>query len=185
MARARESIIELQNSQRPCFLYKNDNCKSVTTCHGNPHLQSKNFTSLEDGSLFPSWKMMTSFLPKWDQPVPDDWETIEGEFYMIGCSYVSRVSTYTSLAPNAKFDDDTIWLTLLQGHVPRICVPYVLIAMREGKHVNSSFVDTIPVLAFRLEPFDSRSDFAIDGDYMKCQPLQGEILPFTINVMSR
>ncbi|XP_076335291.1 sphingosine kinase 1-like [Tachypleus tridentatus] len=130
------------------------------------------------------WKTITSLLPSWAQPVPDDWETVEGDFYMIACSYVSRLSAYLSLAPFAKCDDDTIWLTLLKGDIPRIFIPYILIAMRNGKHVNLPAIDTIPILAFRLEPLISRCDFAVDGDFMKGGALQGEILPFTLNVMS-
>ncbi|XP_013792580.2 sphingosine kinase 1-like [Limulus polyphemus] len=194
MALARKSTLlrlysdPICNNQQKNYFYQGRNSKCSASRQTSFLSQEAESIGLEEGYGSSSrllWKTVTSLLPSWVQPVPDDWETIEEDFYMVACSYVSRLSAYLSLAPVAKHDDDTIWLTLLRGDIPRIFIPYILIAMRNGKHVNLSAIDTIPILAFRLEPLDSGCDFTVDGDFLKGGILQGEILPFTLNIMSR
>ncbi|XP_013791981.1 sphingosine kinase 2-like, partial [Limulus polyphemus] len=194
MARARKATADrlnhnqFSNNKLTQYLYEDQSFIGSTSCHNNPLLHSTKFNDLKENHASSSgslWKTETSLLPTWDQHVSEDWETIEGEFYVIGCSYVSRLSTYLALSPSAKFDDDTIWLILVRGHVPRVLVMHFLIAMRSGKHVNCSFVDMIPILAFRLIPFEKKGGFAVDGEYMECRPVQGEILPFSMEILSR
>ncbi|XP_076335805.1 sphingosine kinase 2-like [Tachypleus tridentatus] len=194
LARARKAasdrlnVNQLRNSKLIRYLHEDQSFIGSTSNHSNPLFQSTTFNDLKENNASSSrflWKTETSLLPTWDQHVSEDWETIEGEFYVIGCSYVSRLSTYLSLSPFAKLNDDTIWLILVRGHVPQVLVMHFLIAMRSGKHVNCSFVDMIPILAFRLIPFEKKGGFAVDGEYMECRPVQGEVLPFSLEVLSR
>lgn len=60
-----------------------------------------------------------SNLPSLIQPVPKDWECIDGEFVMVQASYQTHIENECFIVPSAKLSDGVIWLMLVRGGTSR------------------------------------------------------------------
>lgn len=49
------------------------------------------------------------------ESMPGDWQTLEGDFVLVYATYQTHISQDCILAPNAKLDDNVIWLLYLTG----------------------------------------------------------------------
>ncbi|KAK8390649.1 hypothetical protein O3P69_010391 [Scylla paramamosain] len=64
-------------------------------------------------------------LPGLDEPVPDDWETIEDEFVMVYCSQQTHITSDVLIAPQATPDDGYLWLMMLRRSCPKTTIAKV------------------------------------------------------------
>lgn len=64
----------------------------------------------------------------------------------------------------------------------------ILMGLSSGVHIECPQLEVIPVKAFRLEPDMSEKDcghITVDGECVDYGPIQAEIFPRMISVMSR
>lgn len=62
-------------------------------------------------SEFPETNHSTSPI----DPLPTDWKTVEGDFVLVYATYQTHISHDCIIAPNARPDDNVIWLLYLTG----------------------------------------------------------------------
>lgn len=60
-----------------------------------------------------------SRLPSLTQPVPSNWECVEGEFVMVQASYQTHIGSDCFMVPSAKLSDGIIWLMFVKGGATR------------------------------------------------------------------
>lgn len=129
-----------------------------------------------------------SRLPSITQPVPKTWETVEGDFILVQASYQTHIGSDCLIAPDAKINDGIIWLMYVKAGVSRAQLLQILLGLSTGVHVSSPHLETIPVSAFRIEPDTSVSNcghITVDGENVDYGPIQAEIFPSLVSLMSR
>lgn len=127
-----------------------------------------------------------SSLPSLISPVPDDWIVIEDEFVMVHATYQTHLSLDCYFSPASKLNDGIIWLLVMKGGVSRAELTTFLIKMSDGTHLPqtpNANIQMIACQAFRLEPSDNKGIITVDGEQIKCGPVQGEIVPSIIKVV--
>ncbi|KAK7070757.1 Sphingosine kinase 2 [Halocaridina rubra] len=153
------------------------------------HLESRETTSLESTDNFKSGDLSSNgrsnyLQPKLQEPVPEDWETIEDDFVILYACYQTHMGSDIFLAPEATLNDGVIWLLLVRGHATKASITKFLLAM-DGSHVNIQGVEMFPVEAFRIEPSGKTGYLTVDGEKIQWGPLQAQILPSKGNIISR
>jgi sphingosine kinase len=104
-----------------------------------------------------------------------EWKSITGNFVMIWACQTPYMSDNALVAPNAKLDDGKIHLVIIKSDKNKPISQYQLLTffwnLHDGKHVNSDFVEIIPVLGYDLTVKKSESgNITVDGelvDYTK------------------
>ncbi|KAF2347559.1 Diacylglycerol kinase catalytic domain [Trinorchestia longiramus] len=119
------------------------------------------------------------------QPVPDDWETINGEFLLVYVVYQSHISSSVFMVPDATPDDGVMWLILMQGSMNRADIAKVLLQLESGEYTVVPGVLLIPVTELRLVPHDSKALFTIDGESVPYGPVHARVLPGLGRVLVR
>lgn len=120
----------------------------------------------------------TCKVPDMDDPVPDDWVTIDGEFISIVLSTMSHLGSDTHFTPGLCMGSGSLNLQIVrQG--PRTRKMFQLLsAVDSGKHVDYPEVEIENVMAFRLTPEPSEvGHVCIDGELIDYEPIQGEVYP--------
>jgi hypothetical protein len=67
--------------------------------------------------------------PNLSQPPPSDWKTIEGDFVLVYATYQTHISHDCIIAPNARPDDNVIWLLYLTGNLISFFIVQSLLLM--------------------------------------------------------
>lgn len=134
------------------------------------------------GQAVPSY-----LLPPLDQPVPDDWVTLDEDFVTVCAVYQTHLGSDVIMAPDAHFNDGLIQLVLIRSGVTKQQLFSLMTSLEKGSHVDnpSPYVEFIKVLAFRIEPeMDKEGVIMIDGEKVDYAPLQAQVLPGIANLMA-
>lgn len=123
-------------------------------------------------------------LPNLDKPVPSDWVSEEGEYYLVYITKCSLVDPITLLAPDGKLDDGVLWLIIISSSFTRKDMIHWLLNTQTAGHVGKTGVRMIPVQAFRIEPITPEGLLSIDAEKYKFGPVQGQILPSKASLLS-
>ncbi|KAJ1354308.1 Sphingosine kinase 1 [Parelaphostrongylus tenuis] len=109
-----------------------------------------------------------------ENDVSDDWIHFEDEFITVYAVTLSHISTDAPFAPQARMNDDRIYLTyILHKDIPsRLSLIKFLSAIKTQKHLDMPFVKTVEVSAFRLEPLVSGSFIVVDGEVVEATKVQ-------------
>lgn len=120
-------------------------------------------------------------LPPLNKPLPSEkWVTMKGKFTSIYSSTIPFIATDFCFAPESKLDDGIIWLMIIRAPVTKLQLTQMLLSTSDGTHVNHPWVQFIPVKAFRLIPeiTDGNNSYVtIDGEQLKSQPVQVQVMP--------
>ena len=133
----------------------------------------------QDGQAVP-----TPLLPPWGQPVPDNWEVIQGRFVLACAIYQTHLGSDMLAVPSARLSDGVIHLMFVRDGISRNHLLNLFLTFSEGMHVDSPEVEIVPVLAFRLEPDEDRGNIMIDGERLDPVPVQGQVLPGLARIMA-
>nr|KAG5713410.1 hypothetical protein BaRGS_024958 [Batillaria attramentaria] len=133
----------------------------------------------KDGEAVP-----TPLLPPLDQPVPDNWVVEEGKFVLACAVYQTHLGSDMLAAPSSRMADGIIHLMFVRDGISRNHLLNLFLTFSEGTHVDSPYVEFVPVLAFRLEPDISSGNIMIDGERLDPVPVQGQVLPGVARVMA-
>ncbi len=126
----------------------------------------------------------TPLLPPLDQPVPDDWVSVKGEFVSVTAITISHLAKDTIAVPDAKLDDGTIYLVIVHGSVTRLKMLQFFLAMQDGSQKPSEDAEIIKVKAYRFEPEASEGLMTVDGEVTDFGPIQGQVMPSMAKIMS-
>ena len=119
----------------------------------------------------------TPLLPPLDEPVPESWSTVQGDFVVICAAYQSHLGSDVLVAPDARLNDGCIHLMMIREGISQFNLLSLIKAIETGAHIHSPYVEIVKVLAFRLEPTTTHGNIMIDGERFDPQPVQAQILP--------
>ncbi|XP_046912772.2 sphingosine kinase 1 [Dermatophagoides farinae] len=120
-----------------------------------------------------------------NQPVTDQWTTINDEFIIVYSAYQQYLSSTVKFSPDSQLDDEIIYLLYINGSVSSCQVIEFLLALEDGSHTKLPFVHFIPCKAFRLTPEGHDDIMTIDGEQIPCSTIQAEIMPKAVSILLR
>ncbi|GFS12463.1 sphingosine kinase 2 [Elysia marginata] len=126
----------------------------------------------------------TPLLPALEEPVPDSWACVEGDFVLVMAVYQTHLGSDMLAAPDARLQDGLIHLMMVRKGVSKANLFRLFLSFSQGNHVSSPYVEVVKVLAFRLEPHSSNGNIMVDGERFEPAPIQAQILPGLARVMA-
>ncbi|XP_060242335.1 sphingosine kinase 1 isoform X3 [Meriones unguiculatus] len=115
-----------------------------------------------------------------EEPVPSHWTVVpEQDFVLVLVLLHSHLTRELFAAPTCCREAGIMHLFYIRAGVSRIMLLRLFLAMQKGKHMelDCPYVVHVPVVAFRLEPKNQRGLFAVDGERMACEAVQGQVHP--------
>ena len=122
-------------------------------------------------------------MPAIDEPVPADWVTETGRYFLVYASNLSLMDPITLLAPESQPNDGVIWLVTVRDSMPRKEMIQWFLDTKNAGHVGKTGVDLVPVRAFRIDPIRPRGYLSIDAESFEFGTVQGQILPGKAKVL--
>ena len=130
-----------------------------------------------------------------DAAAGSGWEVVEGEFLLVWVVQTSHCTTCMYSGPGVCLDDGLLTVFVVDD-MGRVELLQLLVAMDSGGHALHPKVKTYKCTAYRIEPLDlgaspeqaagtagvgagsgSGGAFTVDGEQVKCGPIQGYVLP--------
>ncbi|XP_074116913.1 sphingosine kinase 1 isoform X2 [Sminthopsis crassicaudata] len=128
-----------------------------------------------------------SLLVPLEQPVPENWTVVpEHEFVLVLALLHSHLGSEMYAAPMARGTGGVIHLFYLRAGVPRAMLLRLFMAMEKGTHMDLDCPNLVyvPVVAFRLEPHDTRGMLTVDGEQLASEAVQGQVHPGGFQLVS-
>ncbi|KAL3317830.1 Sphingosine kinase 2 [Cichlidogyrus casuarinus] len=125
------------------------------------------------------------FCPDIKEPVPSNWETMEGNYGGVTLLLQSHLSADTLVKADQTFGCGYISAFVNNEKTSRIDMYQQFDAFSSGYGVRKwSFLDGFEILAFRLTPLDDRKSYlVVDGEVIPYGTVQGEIIPGRFNML--
>lgn len=115
-----------------------------------------------------------------EEPVPSHWTVVpEQDFVLVLVLLHTHLSSEMFAAPMGRCEAGVMHLFYVRAGVSRASLLRLFLAMQKGKHMEFGcpYLVHVPVVAFRLEPRSQRGVFAVDGELMGCEAVQGQVHP--------
>jgi sphingosine kinase len=123
-----------------------------------------------------------SAMPKFTDPVPNNWNVIDDTFILFWASQVTHASVNAFNSPPSTIGDGVFQILVIRGKWSRYQVALLLLALDAGTHVNSPAAEFIECVAYRLEPTTAGSFNDLDGEVIEAGPVQAHVLPKAIQI---
>lgn len=136
-------------------------------------------------SYLPAENKSNEPIPSLEQPVPEHWTTVTGEFAIVYAAYHRYLNSSVKFAPEASLADGVIYLAFIEGEVTSLQLIRFLMATENGGHVKLNYVKFVGVKAFRLVPGGTNDIITIDGERIECSPIQAQMVPSMSKVLLR
>ena len=118
----------------------------------------------------------TDFLPGFNEPIPESWKVIEGDFVGLLFVSTSHIGKDAICAPEKTPGDGIVYCICLHSEMSRSDLLTVLAKMETGDIVDVHGVSMVKARAFRIEPCAAPSKiFTIDGERFEWGKLQAEV----------
>ncbi|XP_012588489.1 PREDICTED: sphingosine kinase 1 isoform X2 [Condylura cristata] len=111
-------------------------------------------------------------------PVPSHWTVVpEQDFVLVLALLHSHLGSEMFAAPMGRGAAGSMHLFYVRAGVSRATLLRLFLAMEKGRHMESDcpYLVYVPVVAFRLEPKDGKGVFAVDGELMVTEAVQGQV----------
>ncbi|XP_054448867.1 sphingosine kinase 1 [Pteronotus mesoamericanus] len=115
-----------------------------------------------------------------EEPVPAHWTVVpEQDFVLVLVLLHSHLGSEMFAAPMSPRAAGAMHLFYVRAGVSRAMLLRLFLAMEKGRHMefNCPYLVYVPVVAFRLEPKDGKGMFAVDGEMMVSEAVQGQVHP--------
>ncbi|XP_036920873.1 sphingosine kinase 1 isoform X2 [Sturnira hondurensis] len=115
-----------------------------------------------------------------EEPVPAHWTVVpEQDFVLVLVQLHSHLGSEMFVAPMGHRVAGAMHLFYVRAGVSRASLLRLFLAMEKGRHMecNCPYLVYVPVVAFRLEPKDGKGVFAVDGEMMVSEAVQGQVHP--------
>ncbi|KAG8519389.1 Sphingosine kinase 1 [Galemys pyrenaicus] len=112
------------------------------------------------------------------EPVPPHWTVVpEQDFVLVLALLHSHLGSEMFAAPMGRRAAGTMHLFYVRAGVSRAMLLRLFLAMEKGRHMeyDCPYLVYVPVVAFRLEPKDGKGVFAVDGELMVTEAVQGQV----------
>ncbi|XP_017518310.3 sphingosine kinase 1 isoform X1 [Manis javanica] len=121
-----------------------------------------------------------TYLVPLEEPVPSHWTMVsEQNFVLVLALLHSHLASEMFAAPMGRCAAGTMHLFYVRAGVSRAMLLRLFLAMEKGRHMecNCPYLVYEPVAAFRLQPKDGNGVFAVDGELMVTEAVQGQVHP--------
>ncbi|XP_066090746.1 sphingosine kinase 1 isoform X1 [Saccopteryx bilineata] len=115
-----------------------------------------------------------------EEPVPAHWTVVpEQDFVLVLALLHSHLGSEMFAAPMAHCAAGAMHLFYVRAGVSRAMLLRLFLAMEKGRHMecHCPYLVYVPVVAFRLEPKDGKGMFAVDGELVVSEAVQGQVHP--------
>uniref|UniRef100_A0A8I3P6T3 Sphingosine kinase 1 n=1 Tax=Canis lupus familiaris TaxID=9615 RepID=A0A8I3P6T3_CANLF len=115
-----------------------------------------------------------------EEPVPSHWTVVpEQDFVLVLALLHSHLGSEMFAAPMGRCRAGIMHLFYVRAGVSRAMLLRLFLAMEKGRHMeyDCPYLVYVPVVAFRLEPKDGKGVFAVDGELMVSEAVQGQVHP--------
>jgi len=134
-------------------------------------------------------RVPTGTIPPLQMPLlsSDGWICEDGDFVMVHAAYTTHLSSDVFFAPESRLDDGLIYLVIIRRGVSRHQLLNFMLNLNAGTHLpigEDPFIKVVPCRAFRIEPSSSDGILVVDGERVEYGPIQAEVMPGLINVMT-
>ncbi|XP_028376164.1 sphingosine kinase 1 isoform X2 [Phyllostomus discolor] len=122
-----------------------------------------------------------------EEPVPAHWTVVpEQDFVLVLVQLHSHLGSEMFVAPMGHRVAGAMHLFYVRAGVSRATLLRLFLAMEKGRHMecNCPYLVYAPAAAFRLEPKDGKGVFAVDGERMVSEAVQGQVHPNYIWMVS-
>ncbi|KAH8409002.1 hypothetical protein KR009_004990 [Drosophila setifemur] len=120
-------------------------------------------------------------------PASEGWVCEEGDFVMVHAAYTTHLSSDVFFAPESRLNDGLIYLVIIRSGVSRHQLLNFMLSLNTGTHLpigEDPFIKVVACRAFRIEPQSSDGILVVDGERVDYGPIQAEVMPGLINVMT-
>lgn len=117
----------------------------------------------------------------------DGWVCEDGDFVMVHAAYTTHLSSDVFFAPESRLSDGLIYLVIIRSGVSRHQLLNFMLSLNTGTHLpmgEDPFIKVVACRAFRIEPQSSDGILVVDGERVDYGPIQAEVMPGLINVMT-
>ncbi|KAL5017876.1 hypothetical protein ScPMuIL_003598 [Solemya velum] len=132
----------------------------------------------------PDSPVPSPLLPALNEPLPDSWVVLEGEFVTVCAVYQTHLGDDLLASPQSRINDGVIHLMVVRKGISKNNLLKLFLEFENGSHVDSPYVELVPVLAFRIEPESSKGNIMVDGEQVPVAPIQGQVLPGLAKIMA-
>ena len=175
--RARVSFLPVDEMKD--FKSKNNRIKLITN-ESNYNSGEKKQQRLTNKHLNYTYKYLTPL----DQPVPNDWLTIEENFVIFLVIKMPLMGIDFVISPETRLNDEHMVMCFNKEGVSKADMVRIVTDSASGNFLKSPCLDFVRVKAFRLEPLDAQpSNLMVDGERVEYGALQGEIMPGVARVL--
>ncbi|XP_032312664.1 sphingosine kinase 1 isoform X2 [Camelus ferus] len=115
-----------------------------------------------------------------EEPVPSYWTVApEQDFVLVLALLHSHLGSEMFTAPMGRCAAGAMHLFYVRAGVSRAMLLRLFLAMEKGRHMECEcpYLVYVPVVAFRLEPKDGKGVFAVDGESVVSEAVQGQVQP--------
>uniref|UniRef100_A0A8C3YQI0 Sphingosine kinase 1 n=1 Tax=Catagonus wagneri TaxID=51154 RepID=A0A8C3YQI0_9CETA len=115
-----------------------------------------------------------------EEPVPSHWTVVpEQDFVLVLALLHSHLGSEMFAAPMGRCAAGAMHLFYVRAGVSRAMLLRLFLAMEKGRHMECDcpHLVYVPVVAFRLEPKDGKGVFAVDGEMVVSEAVQGQVHP--------
>ncbi|XP_058531718.1 sphingosine kinase 1 [Ochotona princeps] len=130
---------------------------------------------------------MDEHLVSLEEPVPAHWTVVpHQDFVLVLALLHSHLGSEMFAAPMGRCAAGVMHLFYMRAGVSRASLLRLFLAMEKGRHMeyDCPYLVHVPVVAFRLEPKNGEGVFAVDGELMVSQAVQGQVHPNSFWVVS-
>lgn len=123
---------------------------------------------------------MDTHLVPLEEPVPSHWTVVpEQDFVLVLALLHSHLGSEMFAAPMGRCTAGAMHLFYVRAGVSRAMLLRLFLAMEKGRHMECEcpHLVYVPVVAFRLEPKDGKGVFAVDGEMLVSEAVQGQVHP--------
>ena len=153
-----------------------------------PLKESDSMNSIQEVLQLPKvpGQKVPCILPPLNEPVPDNWITIEDDFVTVCGTYQTHLGSDVIMAPDARFSDGIIHLCIVRAGIQKGELIQLMGMLEKGTHIDhpSPHIELVKVLAFRLEPQGREGIIMVDGEKVDSDSLQAQVLPGLANLMA-
>jgi len=114
-------------------------------------------------------------LPKFDEPLPKDWVTIEDDLSVFWVCNTTHASYNVFTCPMSKMNDGVFYVLIVRSSCSRLRLLQMLLKLETGGHIHCEGLEVVTCVAYRLEPLTYNTYNDLDGELIQDGPIQASV----------
>ena len=114
-------------------------------------------------------------MPKFTEPLPEDWVTIDDDIRVFWVCNTTHASYNVFTCPMSKMNDGLFHVLIVRLSCSRFRLLQMLLKLESGGHIECDGLEIVRCLAYRLEPLSNNTYNDLDGEMIEDGPIQASI----------